>query len=442
MAHRTSLNERHMIYQMSHAGISDPEIAQRLGWSRSVVRKWRLRGQKGGVGSLQTVMGRPASGVLNRLSPLVAGELERLRRKHPGWGAKTLRTELILGFGDGAGWIPSQSSLHRWLRAKGLVKPYHKHTTLPMEAWPHPVEPHQVWELDARGQERVAELGLMSLINIKDVASRAYIMSQPCGLETDPGYRRLATSDYQLALRRAFTEWGLPDVITVDHDSIFIENGSASPFPTRLHLWLLALGISLWLIGLRRPTQHAIVERSHQTFFRQVLQGQNFTGLSHLETVCDQRRSFLNRHLGCRSLQEQPPLQARPDAQRPRRLYRPEYEADLLDLSRVWHYLQRGHWFRTVSQTGTVSLGGSVYCLPRSWARRDLEITFRASDQRFIFDPDSDSPEVRPVRGISLDSLMGDLSRLAHGSPLQLLLPFSWEQIRLLRLSETLCDTT
>ena len=66
-------------------------------------------------------------------------------------------------------------------------------------------------------------------------------------------------------LRRAFLTTGLPRRITFDHGTVFYDNTSPSPFPTRLHLWLLALGIDVCFTRKRCPTDHAKIERTHQT---------------------------------------------------------------------------------------------------------------------------------------------------------------------------------
>ena len=77
------------------------------------------------------------------------------------------------------------------------------------------------------------------------------------------------------------------------------------------------------------------------------------------------------------------PLRAYPEAQTPRRLYRPEWEAELLDLSCVYDFLAQGRWFRQVSEGGTVSLGGQVYGLGRAWAKKkqQVEIKFDATQK-------------------------------------------------------------
>jgi hypothetical protein len=59
---------------------------------------------------------------------------------------------------------------------------------------------------------------------------------------------------YQLVLRRAFLATGLPRQISFDRGAVFFDNTTTSPFPTRLHLWLLALGVEVSFTRIRRPT--------------------------------------------------------------------------------------------------------------------------------------------------------------------------------------------
>ena len=86
----------------------------------------------------------------------------------------------------------------------------------------------------------VAGVGNVSLITIIDTVSRLKVESYPCLDTTNPPLEA-----YQLMLRRAFLTVGLPRRITLDHGTVFYDNTSASPFPTRLHLWLLADGASM-----------------------------------------------------------------------------------------------------------------------------------------------------------------------------------------------------
>jgi hypothetical protein len=57
----------------------------------------------------------------------------------------------------------------------------------------------------------------------------------------------------------------------------------------------------------------------------------------------------------------QAPLQAYPEAAHSGRYYRPEWEAELLDLNRVYRYLATGRWFRRVKADSCLTLGGTDY---------------------------------------------------------------------------------
>src|SRR5260370_16836930 len=105
---------------------------------------------------------------------------------------------------------------------------------------------------------RVEGVGKVSLINIVDVTSRLKTESYP-GLETT----NPALPDYQLTLRRAFLTYGMPQTLTLDHGTVFYDNTTPSPFPTRLHLWLLALGVQVPFTPNPSPTHHPIIDPTH-----------------------------------------------------------------------------------------------------------------------------------------------------------------------------------
>jgi hypothetical protein len=164
---------------------------------------------------------------------------------------------------------------------------------------------------DGRGIRimRVEGVGKVSLINIVDVTSRLKAESYPSLETTNP-----ALPDYQLTLRRAFLTYGLPQVLTLDHGTVFYDNTTPSPFPTKLHLWLLALGIQVRFTRKRCPTDHAIIERTHQTITAQALLGQAYPSPSALWAGLDARREVLNHHLPSRALSHKSPLEAYPQA--------------------------------------------------------------------------------------------------------------------------------
>jgi hypothetical protein len=235
-----------------------------------------------------------------------------------------------------------------------------------------------------------------------------------------------------LALRLAFTEWGLPDHLATDHDRIFYDETSKSPFPTRFHLWLLALGVELQFGRLNRPTDQATTERSHQTWDTQVLQGAVFECYQSLWQALEQRKVFLNEYLPCASWQEKPPLQANPQARIPRRTYRPEWETELLDLSRVYDFLAQGQWYRKVSAVGTISIGRHIYHLGYDW-RPDgyAELILDPSTREFLCRTPSGKEKRLPTTWLTKQELIGELFQFQH-IPFQFALPFSTKDWRAL----------
>lgn len=435
----TTLQERVLIMEYAQQGLTDRRIACLLKISIHTVRKWRRRGRSQGREGLWLHLGRPAKGALSTFSPTITETVRAWRIAHPGWGPKTLQVELMRDESIQTQRLPSQATLTRWLKQERFSRPYEKHTDLPETKVSMVHTCHEEWELDSRGHKRVPNAGVIALINVNDVFSKVKLTSYPCWLGKQRAFRHASTEDYQLVLRLAFTEWGLPERLAVDHDTVFYDNRSKSPFPTRFHLWLLALGVSVTFGRMNQPTDQAMTERSHQLWYHQVLEGQTFADQGAVWRALETRRTFLNYHLPCATLGEVPPLVAHPEALCTPRPYRPEWEADLIDLQRVDAYLSQGRWFRKGSHASTVSLGSTVYYLGADWKRAEVEITFAPEDRHLVFNSFG-MPEKRlPVRGIDVQSLMGELgSFIHHVNGFQLALPFSWVEWRQTQLCQLL----
>ena len=278
-------------------------------------------------------MGRPATGPVSTWPAALKDHILTLRHTHPGWGAVTILVELQRDPVWNQPSLPSRARIGALLQAAGLTRRYQRHTTLPEPDHPPNPASHAVWELDANGVSLVDGVGMVSVINSIDVGSRLKIERMPTA-SVAPN-----REDYHIALRRGFLAHGLPDQISFDRGTVFFDTTSPSPFPTRIHVWLIALGIQVQFIRPRRPTDHGIIERHHQTMDAQTTRGQTWTDLHALWQGLDDRRPVLNTLLPCRPCGDQPPLQANPLAIHSTRAYAPEWEDDLRDLDRVGTYL-------------------------------------------------------------------------------------------------------
>jgi hypothetical protein len=128
-------------------------------------------------------MGRPKRGALSHFPAALATQLLEWRLAHPRWGATTLRAQAMQSAELQGLPILSRSTLARWLKQQQLVRRHRPAPSEPASASrPTPQAPHEVWELDAQGYQKVAGLGVVALIDLVDRFSRVKVLSYPCYL--------------------------------------------------------------------------------------------------------------------------------------------------------------------------------------------------------------------------------------------------------------------
>jgi len=418
---RTTLLERLEIMDRATAGTCDAAIADDLGCSKWTVRQWRQAGQEHGRAALTRPIGRPPIGPLGTAPPLLLETIRRLRRDHPGWGPGTIVAALQVDPVSSHMELPSRARVAALLKAEGYTRRYQRHSPLPQPDRSDRIEPHDEWQLDAQGTALVAGVGKAMLINAVDVLSRVKVDSYPSVDTTNP-----PAEDYFLALRRAFLGYGLPRQISLDHGTVFFDNTTTSPFPTPLHLWLVALGITVPFIRPRCPTDHAMVERTHQTMSKQVLDGQTWTDETALWTGLDGRREALNQQIPTRALSNRAPFDAFPCAVHSGRDYRPEWEAALFNLDQLYRYLAGGRWFRQVKSNGRIKLGGYQYYLGKRLAGIATEVIFDSNTEHLLCRPEGKAVALAvAIQGLSVKELMGELAGIVRLPTYQLALPLS-----------------
>jgi transposase len=178
------LPRRQQIVALRQAGLSLPAIAQQLQLAPSTVRDWWHRYRDQGEAGLQTHYDRcgpPAA----RTAPAVVQAVLALRQAHPSWGAGLIRLETKKQFPDQS--LPSARQLQRWFRAAGLQPPRAKRPPVERQRG---CEPHQVWQIDAKEQLRLADGTGTSVLTVTDEASGTLlgvVPFPPVPLEPGPG---------------------------------------------------------------------------------------------------------------------------------------------------------------------------------------------------------------------------------------------------------------
>jgi hypothetical protein len=433
----TTVAERVVMLERATAGETDSMLAAALGCSIWTVRKWRRRGQHQGHAGLTSRRGRPAKEPLSTVPQPLRDAILTLRRAHPGCGPTTIVVELRANPAWHNHPLPSRSRIAALFKQAKLTRRYARHRDLPASQPANAALPHDECELDAQGWMMLDGIGKLCLVTVLDVVSRVKVESYPCLHTTNP-----PLETYQLTLRRAFLTPGLPRGISFDHGTVFFDNTTTSPFPTRLHLWLLALGVAVRFTRIRRPTDHAKIERMHQTMTLQALLGQDWADSVQLWQGFDARRKRLNQDIPSRVLDGQARLQASPNATHSGRDYRPAWEANLLDLNRVYQYLARGRWFRLVKADSCLALGGIDYSIGKPLRGQAMEISFDAQQIVFLANVIGTKKTIAlPPQKMTVPDLMGELSHVLALPSYQLALPFSHEAWRALTYALMLTGT-
>lgn len=345
---------------------------------------------------------------MSSFDQVIRQKVLQYRPAQEGWGASTIQVELQQEPELTRYQKPSRSTIAAFLKDQGKTKAYKKHFNLPCKPCYEAEFAHDLWQMDAEGNKKVTGLGTVCMINLKDVFSKTYVGCLPLVFEKPCNHPQ--TMHYQWLLRLAFLEFGMPHRLQVDHESVFFDSISASPFPTRFHLWVTGFNIELCYTPKGRPQKQGMVERSHQTMHQQVIAGQDFNNYLHIFERCRHRRSRLNRDIPSRSTGYAPPLVNCPQAEKSQLAYQVEAEKEIFDPQKIKNLLRKGKWYRTVSKDKTVALGGYVYYLPRAVPKTEVEIKFNPYRSTFLFfDANGKFINSRPAQGLSFNELAGDL---------------------------------
>jgi len=171
------------------------------------------------------------------------------------------------------------------------------------------------------------------------------------------------------------------------------------------------LGIKHNFIRSHQPTDQPKVERNHRTLDGFTDDEDSRQDLSHLQQALDQERCMYNHQFPCRAsdCDGLPPLQAHPALLSPRRPYRPEWEAVLFDLQRVYDFLATFSFERKVNRNGQVTLKGHYYTVGLAH-KKNILVRLDADTQEWMFlerDEQGQAQELsrRKLFGIDFETL-------------------------------------
>jgi len=410
----TTHAERVEIVERHQDGETLSAIAESLHLSKYTSRHWWRAFRDDGWSALEPrAKGPPANGPLGRFDPLVKYVALRLKREHPAWGPDMLRLHMERRPSLQGLPLPKSTALWSYLHPFGSRLFARRRLPTKRPSFP-PVRatlPHQCWQMDFKGDLVVSGCQCaISPLALTDEGSGAPLTRRIHVLKAKGNHQGLTTRHVQHDLRRVFAQWGLPDAIRMDRDPLFV-GSPRQDWPGTLLLWLVGLGVQPIINRAFRPTDNAMVERSHRTWQGDVLTGRQFSDLIILQAESDQaledRRIHLrSRHRGCQGM---PPAVAYPELLAPRRAYHTGRERDLFDLERVDAYLAEWEWRRQVDVTGKISLANRNLLVGRHYRGQVVKVHFDPQTRQFVCLSAAQKEIARlQLADVSLDHILGE----------------------------------
>jgi transposase InsO family protein len=263
------------------AGATVTEVAARVGVSRQTLHSWLSRYLASGLAGLVDRSRRPNS-CPHRCNADVEVVVVEMRRKHPRWGAKRIRMQLLKA--GGAAVVPAERTINRILSRHGLLE--HKTRKRRRESfkrWQRDA-PMRLWQMDIVGGVMIVDPATTQLREAKVVTgvddhSRycviAKVVARPTG-------RAVC-----LALAEALAKFGVPEEILTDNGKQFTDRfgkGGEVLFDKICRL----NGIAHRLTAPASPTTTGKVERFHLTLRRELLDGRElFESLDQAQGAVD-----------------------------------------------------------------------------------------------------------------------------------------------------------
>jgi len=248
--------------------LSMSAACKEFGVSRPTGYKWRKRYEEEGLKGLED-RSRCPHGVSSSVDPVVAAAVLADREAHPTWGARKIRKRLSWGDGE----VPSERTVHRIIKRAGLVEPQGSKPEEPKRFARS--RPNELWQMDHKSAIHGCWSRRAVPFVVLDDCTRYLI-----GLKALPDKGLASTWG---SLWEMLGEFGLPEAILSDNDSIF--HGLQGP--SQLEVRLMRLGIKILHGRPYHPQTQGKVERLNATLEIDLLRNGSFGSAEELQAGFD-----------------------------------------------------------------------------------------------------------------------------------------------------------
>jgi len=344
-------------------GMNVTDVARRNNVTRQSVHAWLRRYADGGMAALADKSSKPES-CPHQMAPVIEARVVELRRAHPRWGPRSIRTQLAK---EGFTPIPGLSSIYRTLVRHHLLEPtQRKRARSDYKRWERS-RSMELWQMDIVGRFHLADATEVKVVTGVDDHSRFCVCAQVVARAT----ARPVCEALQWALRTH----GVPDQILTDNGKVFTARFGQAPGPVLFDRICANNGIRHLLTAPFSPTTTGKVERFHKTIRSDFLVDHDrvHDSIEELQRALDEWVDEYNTERPHQSLGDRPPAErfALAAQHRAADLEMPEVD-EPVTLSARPPGVNR--W---VDQRGSIGLGGLRYRVGATFAGEPVEVVVR-----------------------------------------------------------------
>jgi transposase InsO family protein len=189
------------------------------------------------------------------MTPVVEARIVEMRRAHPGWGPRSIRTHLSR---EGITPLPGRSSIYRALVRHRLLEPTpRKRSRSDYKRWERS-KSMELWQMDIVGRFYLADGTEVKVVTGVDDHSRYCVCARVVA--------RATAKPVCDALTFAMTQHGAPDEILTDNGKVFTNRFGSGPGPVLFDRICANNDIKHRLTAPYSPTTTGKVERFHRTW--------------------------------------------------------------------------------------------------------------------------------------------------------------------------------
>jgi transposase InsO family protein len=267
-----------VLLEAERTGMSVTDVCRRYGISRQTYYRYRRRYLAEGLAGLKDRSRRPHEPP-NQIPVELEIRIVEMRRDHPRWGARRIRTELTRA-GEAP---PAVSTIHQVLRRNGLVATGPRRRPKADKRFEREIA-NDLWQIDAT-QIRCDDGTKSWGINLLDDHSR-YLLASVAG---PAATGELAWDTFELAASR----YGLPRQVLSDNGLCF--TGRLHHTEVMFESSLADLGVELINAAPYHPQTLGKLERFHRTLKEWLSDEGPPWDLEHLQELLDGFRFHYNR---------------------------------------------------------------------------------------------------------------------------------------------------